>query len=123
MVPIRAHSLQRVTKWPLLLRAVSKIDMEKASKQDVELLKKLIVEFKDELDALGVKVDKIDARLAVMEKDLGGFSMSGEFRMDARFGNSNYEKGWYGDDATFVGRMSLTSIVTASTSKKRVNET
>ncbi|MBP8785811.1 MAG: S-layer homology domain-containing protein, partial [Synergistaceae bacterium] len=28
-----------------LARAVSKIDMEKASKQDVELLKKLIVEF------------------------------------------------------------------------------
>ena len=106
-----------------LARAVSKIDMEKASKQDVELLKKLIVEFKDELDALGVKVDKIDARLAVMEKDLGGFSMSGEFRMDAKFGNSNYENKWYNDDATFVGKNEFDLNRYRFYIKKRVNET
>ena len=90
-----------------LARAVSKIDMEKASKQDVELLKKLIVEFKDELDALGVKVDRIDARLAVMETDLGGWAITGEMRMDAKFGGNSYEDGtpnWYNDDATMVGK-------------------
>ena len=89
-----------------LARSMAKIDMEKANKQDVELLKKLIIEFKDELDALGVKVDKIDARLAVMEEDLGGWSLTGEFRFDAKFGGNDYASGesWYGDDATMVGK-------------------
>jgi len=59
--------------------------MTKASKQDVEMLKRLVVEFKDELDALGVKVDKIDSRLAVIEDRLGGWKISGEFRFDAKF--------------------------------------
>ena len=44
----------------VVARALAKVDAEKASKQDLEMLKKLVMEFKDELDALGVKVDKID---------------------------------------------------------------
>jgi len=58
--------------------------MTKASKQDVEMLKKLVVEFKDELDALGVKVDKLDSRVAVLESDIGGWNLTGEFRFDSR---------------------------------------
>ena len=84
-------------------RALAKIDMEKASKQDLELLKKLVLELKDELDALGVKVDKIDSRLAVMEKDLGGWSMSGNLRFDAKFG-ADENNGWFADDATISGK-------------------
>lgn len=109
-----------------LARAMARVDMEKASKQDVELLKKLIVEFKDELDALGVKVDKIDARLAVMEKDLGGFSMSGEFRFDAKFGGNSYtgsEGNWYGDDMTMVGKNEFDLNRYRFFIKKRINET
>ena len=79
-------------------RMLAKVDMEKASKQDLELLKKLVLELKDELDALGVKVDKIDGRLKVMEKDLGGWSMSGELRFDAKFGADENNKSWYQDD-------------------------
>ena len=86
-------------------RMLAKIDMEKAGKQDLELLKKLVLELKDELDALGVKVDKIDGRLKVMEKDLGGWSMSGELRFDAMFGADEKQTGWYEDDgATFSGK-------------------
>jgi polyhydroxyalkanoate synthesis regulator phasin len=44
--------------------------MEMASKQDLEMLKKLVVEFKSELDALGVKVDKLDARVALLEEKI-----------------------------------------------------
>lgn len=40
--------------------------MEMASKQDLEMLKKLVVEFKSELDALGVKMDKQDIRQALL---------------------------------------------------------
>ncbi|MPM71403.1 hypothetical protein SDC9_118368 [bioreactor metagenome] len=49
------------------------------------MLKKLVMEFKDELDALGVKVDKIDKRVAVLEDRLGGWKLSGSFTFDANF--------------------------------------
>ncbi|MDR1741240.1 MAG: hypothetical protein LBR38_05260, partial [Synergistaceae bacterium] len=39
--------------------------------------KKLVIEFKDELDALGVKVDQLDKRVAVIENRLGGWKLSG----------------------------------------------
>jgi hypothetical protein len=65
-----------------IARALAVVDMTKASKQDVEMLKRLVVEFKDELDALGVKVDKIDSRLAVLESNLGGWKIAGSWRFD-----------------------------------------
>jgi len=66
-------------------RALAVVDMTKASKQDVEMLKKLVVEFKDELDALGVKVDKLDGRVAALEAGVGGWKFWGQFRMDAKW--------------------------------------
>lgn len=72
-----------------LARALAVVDMTKASKQDVEMLKKLVVEFKDELDALGVKVDKIDKRVAQLESDIGGWKITGSFRMDWKFGGED----------------------------------
>ena len=65
-----------------LARALAVVDMTKASKQDVEMLKKLVVEFKDELDALGVKVDGLDKRVAVLEDRLGGWRIHGQLRLD-----------------------------------------
>ena len=69
----------------VVARALAKVDAEKASKQDLEMLKKLVMEFKDELDALGVKVDKIDKRVAVLEDNLGGWKLRGQFFFDANF--------------------------------------
>ena len=69
----------------VVARALVTIDAEKASKQDLELLKKLVMEFKDELDALGVKVDSLDKRVAVLEDRLGGWKINGQFWFDARF--------------------------------------
>ncbi len=71
----------------IVARALAVVDMNKASKQDVEMLKKLVVEFKDELDALGVQVDELDSRVAVLEENLGGWKFWGEFRLDAKFGD------------------------------------
>ncbi len=85
----------------LVARALAVVDMDKASKQDVEMLKKLVVEFKDELDALGVKVDELDARVAVLEENLGGWKLWGELRMDAKFAGEN---GQYGDEYTLNGQ-------------------
>jgi len=82
----------------LVARALATVDMEKASKEDVEMLKKLVVEFKDELDALGVRVDALDERVAVLEENLGGWKFWGELRFDARWadeGDGAYDKGYY----------------------------
>ena len=49
---------------------------------DLEKLKALVVEFQPELDALGVKVDGFDSRLTALEKGVGGWKISGQFRMD-----------------------------------------
>jgi hypothetical protein len=69
----------------LVARALATVDMDKASKEDVEMLKRLVVEFKDELDALGVRVDALDERVAVLEENLGGWKFWGELRFDARW--------------------------------------
>jgi hypothetical protein len=65
-----------------LARALAVVDMTKASKQDVEMLKKLVVEFKDELEALGVRVDDLDERVKVIEDRLGGWHIHGQLRFD-----------------------------------------
>ena len=73
----------------LVARALATVDMEKASKEDVEMLKKLVVEFKDELDALGVRVDALDERVAVLEEGIGGWKFWGELRFDARWADES----------------------------------
>ena len=73
----------------VVARALVTVDAEKASKQDLELLKKLVMEFKDELDALGVKVDSLDKRVAVLEENLGGWKLYGELYFDARFASDD----------------------------------
>jgi len=74
-------------------RALAYVDMNKASKQDLEMLKKLVVEFKDELDALGVKVEELDSRVAVLEDHLGKWAFDGHLRWTSR---------WTGKDDTYL---------------------
>lgn len=69
----------------VVARALAKVDVTKANKQDLEMLKKLTLEFKDELDALGVKVDKIDGRVAALEEGVGGWKLTGNFVFDAKW--------------------------------------
>ena len=73
----------------IIARALAFIDMEKASKQDVEMLKRLIVEFSDELNALGVAVDILDARLGTLDRDLGGWRLAGVFEFNMKFGSDD----------------------------------
>ncbi|NMF18784.1 S-layer homology domain-containing protein [Cloacibacillus porcorum] len=89
----------------VVARALVAVDAEKASKQDLELLKKLVMEFKDELDALGVKVDKIDKRVAVLEKNLGGWKLSGQMYFDANF--TDYDSDPDNDRSFGFGRARL----------------
>jgi len=92
------HPMTRYEMSMLVARALATVDMEKASKEDVEMLKKLVVEFKDELEALGVRVDALDERVAVLEENLGGWKFWGELRFDARWadeGDGAYDRGYY----------------------------
>ncbi|MBQ3403092.1 MAG: S-layer homology domain-containing protein [Synergistaceae bacterium] len=72
-----------------LARALAVVDMTKASKQDVEMLKRLVVEFKDELEALGVRVDELDERVSVLENRLGGWHIHGALVLDVMNESAN----------------------------------
>ncbi len=79
---------QATTRYEMasaLARALAVVDMTKASKQDVEMLKRLVVEFKDELEALGVKVAELDERVAILEDRLGGWKISGTLALQATY--------------------------------------
>ena len=79
---------QQTTRYEMasaLARALAVVDMTKASKQDVEMLKRLVVEFKDELEALGVRVDELDERVAVLEDRLGGWHIHGVLALDVTY--------------------------------------
>ncbi|MBR0252102.1 MAG: S-layer homology domain-containing protein [Synergistaceae bacterium] len=79
---------QQTTRYEMasaLARALAVVDMTKASKQDVEMLKRLVVEFKDELEALGVRVDELDERVAVLEDRLGGWHIHGVLALDMTY--------------------------------------
>jgi hypothetical protein len=106
----------------IIARGLAQVDMEKASKADVELMRKLIIEFKDELDALGVRVDSIDERLGVLETDIGGWHLAGEFRFDANFGMDE-NKGWFGDDMYQSGKNDFDLNRFRIFLSKRINET
>ena len=100
-----AQPATRYEMASVVARALVAVDADKASKQDLELLKKLVMEFKDELDALGVKVDKLDKRVAVLEDGIGGWKIRGNFRFDAKFGGSDNDVNNYtanGEDNEFT---------------------
>ncbi|MBQ6113319.1 MAG: S-layer homology domain-containing protein, partial [Synergistaceae bacterium] len=81
---------QQTTRYEMasaLARSLAVVDMTKASKQDVEMLKKLVVEFKDELEALGVRVDELDERVALIESRLGGWHIHGTLVLDLSYKN------------------------------------
>jgi hypothetical protein len=81
--------------------------MNKASKQDLELLKKLVVEVKDELDALGVKVDELDSRVAVLEDGVGGWKFWGQLRFDAKWADDGGAYGLTGDTDFTMSRFRI----------------
>lgn len=88
--------VQPATRYEIasvVARAMTRIDIEKASSQDIEVMKKLTLEFKDELDALGATVDRIDGRVAKLEDGIGGWQIRGMFIFDASFANSDGDNG------------------------------
>ncbi|MBQ7169510.1 MAG: S-layer homology domain-containing protein [Synergistaceae bacterium] len=92
---------QQTTRYEMasaLARALAVVDMTKASKQDVEMLKRLVVEFKDELEALGVRVDELDDRVKVLEDRLGGWHIHGTLVLDVKNESRNDAGDAFGPD-------------------------
>ena len=92
---------QQTTRYEMasaLARSLAVVDMTKASKQDVEMLKRLVVEFKDELEALGVRVDELDERVAVLENRLGGWHIHGTLVLDVINESRHDAKDAFGPD-------------------------
>lgn len=79
--------LTRYEMAVIVAKALTQVDLNQADKKDVELLKKLVAEFQDELDHLGVEVDKLDSRIAVLENNWNGWKLNGGFL---------FQKSWNG---------------------------
>ncbi|MDR1481526.1 MAG: S-layer homology domain-containing protein [Synergistaceae bacterium] len=84
-----AQPATRYEMASMIARLLAKVDLDKASKQDVETMRRLVIEFRDELDALGVRVDSLDERVAILEEDIGGWNMAGHLNFDANFGTGD----------------------------------
>lgn len=90
-------------------RSLEQVDMEKADAKTVELLKKLMIEFDEELTAMGAQMDKIDGRVAGLEEALGGWSINGSLTFDMNWGddgNMRHDGGgrdWAGFRDSYIG--------------------
>lgn len=119
--------LTRYEMASVIARTVHFIDITKATKKDVEDLKKICVILSTELDALGVYVDDVNGRLTIVESRIGGWAFSGnlvfdtfytdrttdvfgDFNGDGDVGfskaNFNVER-WFGNDMHFYSRLAL----------------
>jgi hypothetical protein len=78
----------------VVARALTKIDERHATKHEAELAKKLAEEFRTELEGLGIKSSLLDYKLSKLEKDAGGWKISGALYFDANYAG--------GDELTFT---------------------
>lgn len=90
-----SRAISRYEMASIVARALTKIDIEKIDKGDLRLVQKLVVEFEDELDAIGVKLDNIDRRLTKLEEKLGGWRLFGRYMFCASFASGDQEESSY----------------------------
>jgi hypothetical protein len=118
------QSVTRYETAAFIARALAGVDMENATAEDVELLKKLVTEFKDELNTIGFKAEKIDSSLKNLENDIGGWKISGELLFDAKFTQDNDKNGWYSDfEGTIAGKNEFDLRGYRMYLSKKINET
>jgi len=78
---------QPVTRYEmasLIARSIGHMS-NMVDRQEMEMMKRLVLEFSDELRALGVVVEDLVGRVSVMESRQGGWRFSGQMRMDAGY--------------------------------------
>ena len=79
------QSMTRYEAASIIARAEARFDSGKASIQDAETLRKLVIEFRDELDAIGIQTNSIENDADLLKTRLSGWRMSGLIRMDADY--------------------------------------
>ncbi|MDO5562164.1 MAG: S-layer homology domain-containing protein [Synergistaceae bacterium] len=79
------HLITRYEMASALARSLAKADLKHATQAQLKMIQNMTAELSEELDALGVTLDKTDRRLAKIEERLGGWSLSGSVNFDANF--------------------------------------
>ena len=77
-------------------RALEQVDVQKADAHTVDLLKKLSIEFSEELSAMGVRIEDIDSRLFELEESMGGWSFAGSLTFDMNWGDDGTSRNYDG---------------------------
>ena len=75
-------SMTRYEMASIVSRAIANI--ENATAEDLELMKRLIDEFSEELAALGARIGDLEARFGTLDEDLGGWSISGALGFEVK---------------------------------------
>jgi hypothetical protein len=96
------NPITRYEAASIIACALKNLNRGIADEKDAELVRRLAREFRNELDALSAKTGGIGERIFALESGIGGWSMSGEFRFDAKFGQGEGHN-WYGDDSARFG--------------------
>lgn len=81
-----------ITRYEMSMMVARAMSAGALSGEDSALLKKLMVEFKDELDSLGVRVDNLESRMNAVELGANGWKVNGEIRMTAKWMHENAKK-------------------------------
>lgn len=71
-----------ITRYEMAMMIARAMNKGGLTGEDADTLKKLMVEFKDELDNLGVRVDGLEGRVADLEKNSNGWKFWGQLRLD-----------------------------------------
>lgn len=65
-----------------LARTLAYVENNSATQEQLKILKMMCVEFRDELDALGVRTEALDEKMGAFGSRLGGWAMSGSLQLD-----------------------------------------
>ena len=79
---------QPVTRYEMasiLARALKGIDLQYATREQEELVRRVSLEFREELKVLGVVVEQLEDRSGALQESLGGWRIGGSMRLDANF--------------------------------------
>lgn len=74
-----------ITRYEMSMMVARAMSAGALSGEDSALVRRLMVEFKDELDGLGVRVDDLESRMNAVEMGANGWKVNGEIRMTGKW--------------------------------------
>lgn len=86
-----------------IARLTESIDRRRASREDAELVARLVNEFSREMADLGGRAGAVGSRVDSFESGLGGWAISGQFRFDAKLGRGSGMYDDWASDTAMIG--------------------